>query len=198
MLGKTENLTPSGAVFVLQNGKLVKLTQTRQLPTGTVVDALRGSVSLAASSGGVPPASDAKAKKVKKTKNFTGTFGGAVFKIAQTASGPNKGLTTLTLVEGAFKGDPSYASCKAKGAADAHAALSSRVLQTLRSRGSGRFRSRGRFAAGTVRGHRLDHHRPLRRHPHRRPAAQRQVTDLVRHKTVLVRAGHHYLARAPK
>ena len=120
-----------------------------------------------------------------------------MFKVTQAKSGPSKGQTTLSLVEGGVKGAPSYASCKAKGAADAHAALSSRVLQTLRSRSSGRFRTRGRFAAGTVRGTKwttsdrcdgtliaVQHHSVL-------------VTDLVRHKTVLVRAGHHYLAKAP-
>jgi hypothetical protein len=198
ILGKTENFTPSGTVFVLLNGQFVKLTQSLQLPTGTVVNALKGAVTLTSASGGVGPANDAKAKKrKKKIKTFSGTFGGAVFKVTQTKSGRNRGLTTLSLVEG-ITGAPSTASCKAKHAADkAHAALSSRVLQTLRSRASGRYRTRGRYAAGTVRGtswtttDRCDGtliavqvHSVL-------------VTDLVKHITVLVRAGHHYLAKAP-
>jgi hypothetical protein len=198
VLGKSENVTPTGAVFVLLNGQLVKLTQARQLPSGTVVDALKGSVSITASSGGVPPASDAKAKpkKTKPAKNFTGTFSGAVFKITQTASGPDKGLTTLSIVENAFKGAPSYSTCTAKGAADAHTALSSRALQTLRSRASGRFRSRGRYAAGTVRGTAWT---TTDRCDGTLIAVQVhavQVTDLVKHITKLVHAGQHYLALA--
>ncbi len=198
VIGQTENFTPSGTVFVLLHGQFVKLTQTLQLPTGTVVDTLHGSLTLAAATGGVGPATDAKAKKgKKKAKPFTGTFSGAVFKVTQAKSGPNKGQTTLSLVEGGVKGAPSYASCKAKGAADAHAALSSRVLQTLRSRSSGRFRSRGRYAAGTVRGTKWT---TSDRCDGTLIAVQLHsvlVTDLVRHKTILVRAGHHYLAKAP-
>ncbi len=198
-LGK-ENFTPSGTVFILVNGKFVKLTQTLQLPSGTVVDAVHGSLTLVSSSAGSAPASDAKAKKgkkVKKPKTFTGTFGGAVFKVTQTTRGANKGLTTLTLMDGAYKGAPSYASCKAKGAADAHAALSSRALQTLRSRSSGRYTTRGRYAAGTVRGTAWT---TTDRCDGTLIAVQQHsvdVTDLVKHKTILVKAGHHYLAKAP-
>jgi hypothetical protein len=198
VLGKTLNLTPQGTVFVLVQGQFVKLTQTLQLPSGTVVDALHGSISLIAAGVGGGLAHDAKAKKgKKKPKPFTGTFGGAVFTVTQAKSGPNKGLTTLLLVENGLKGIPSYASCKAKGAADGHAALSSRILQTLRSRSSGRFRTRGRYAAGTVRGTRWT---TTDRCDGTLIAVQQHsvlVTDFVKHKTVLVRAGHHYLAKAP-
>jgi hypothetical protein len=156
-------------------------------------------VTLTSASGGVGPASDAKAKKrKKKAKTFTGTFGGAVFKVTQTRSGPNKGLTTLSLVEN-ISGAPSTASCKAKGSAvRAHAALSSRVLQTLRSRGSGRYRTRGRYGSGTVRGTKWT---TTDRCDGTLIAVQQHsvlVTDFIKHITILVRAGHHYLARAPK
>ncbi len=199
-LGQTVNVAvASGVVLIKLHGVFVPLTQALQIPTNTVIDALGGTIKIASSTGGVPPASDARARKPKKPKTSTGTFGGAVFKVTQVRSGPNKSQTTLTLVEGAFKGAPTYASCTAKGAADtAHAALSRRALQSLRSRGSGRYSSRGRYAAGTVRGtvwtttDRCDgtliavqQHSVL-------------VTNLVTHKTILVTAGHHYLATAPK
>jgi hypothetical protein len=198
VLGK-ENFTPIGTVFILAHGQFVKLTQTLQLPSGTVVDAQHGGVSLVAANGGSGKASDAKAKKRKKATRSTGTFSGAVFKVTQAKSGPNKGLTTISLVDNAFKGAPSYASCKAKRAADpvAQTALSRRVLQTLRSRGSGRFRSRGRYAAGTVLGTAWT---TTDRCDGTLIAVQQHsvlVTDLVKHITVLVRAGHHYLAKAP-
>jgi hypothetical protein len=193
----TENFTSSGKVFVLVHGQFVKLTGTLQLPSGTVVDALNGSLTLVSSSGGAGGASDAKAKKGKKARTFTGTFGGAVFKVTQTTRGPNKGLTTLSLVDHAFTGAPTSASCKAKGASEAHTALSSRILQTLRSRATGRYRTRGRYAAGTVRGTAWT---TTDRCDGTLIAVQQHsvlVTDFVKHKTVLVRAGHHYLAKAP-
>jgi hypothetical protein len=198
VVGQKENVAPVGTVFFLENGRFVKLTQARQLPTNTVLDTRKGSVALVAASGGSGKATDVKAKSGKKTgKTFTGTFGGAVFKLTQTKSGADAGTTTLTLIEGGLQGAPTYASCKAKRAGDAHAALSSRILQTLRSRASGRFRTRGRYAAGTVRGTQWT---TADRCDGTLIAVQVhavQVTDFVKHKTVLVRAGHSYLAKAP-
>jgi hypothetical protein len=184
-IGRKENVKPvSGTVFLLRNGELVPLTENTQLSTGTIVDTLHGSVSLLSASG-------------LKGKKYTGTFGGALFRITQIAGGPNKGQTTLTLIEGAnFTGAPSYASCTTPRSASAHAALSARVLQTLRSRVSGRYRSRGRYAAGTVRGTQWS---TTDRCDGTLIAVQIhavQVTDLVKHITVLVHAGHRYLALA--
>jgi hypothetical protein len=183
VLGKSENIKPvSGRVFFVKNGKLVPLTEARRISSGTVIDAFHGTLTLITSAG-------------KKGKTYTGTFGGAVFRVTEDRSA----LSTLTLVEGRF-GVPSFASCKAKGARDplARAALSSRVLQTLSSSARGRFRTKGRFAAGTVRGTRwttkdrcdgtwiaVQLHAVL-------------VTDFVKHITVLVHQGQHYLAHAPK
>ena len=79
-----------------------------------------------------------------------------MFKVTQTATGLNKGLTTLALIEeGAFAGGPSYASCKAHGAADGTLIVAVQVHSVL-------------------------------------------VTDLVKHITVVVHAGQHYLAHAPQ
>ncbi len=186
LLGKTENLTPvSGRVFVSRNGQLVPLTQATQLPTGTQIDALDGSLNLAGSTG-------------KKGQTYTGTFGGALFQIAQARAGLNKGLTTLSLIEGRF-GVPSYSSCKAKHAADrsplAHAALSRRVLQTLRSSARGRFSTRGRYAAATVRGTRWT---TTDRCDGTLVSVQLHsvfVTDLIKHLTVLITVHHSYLAK---
>ncbi len=122
-----------------------------------------------------------------------------MFKLSQAGGGANKGLTTLNVVEGAFPGAPTYASCKAKAArATAHAAVSSRILQTLRSRASGRFRTRGRYASATVRGTEWT---TTDRCDGTLIAVQLHavlVQDLVKHITKLVTQGHSYLARAPK
>ena len=83
----------------------------------------------------------------------TGNFGGAVFKVTQEKSGASKGLTTVTLISNAFKGAPSYATCKSRKALDASAAkLSSRTLQLLHATAHGKFRTRGRYGAATVLG----------------------------------------------
>ena len=90
VLGKTQNAAPvSGKTFILINGKFVPLTSATKIPSGATIDALHGSLSLTSATGAG-----------KKTQ--TGTFGGAVFKVTQARSG----LTTLSLVNNAFKGAP--------------------------------------------------------------------------------------------
>ena len=57
-------------------------------------------------------------QEAQKTKTQKGTFGGAIFKISQATGGAGKGLATLAIVEGAFKGAPSYSLCNEHKAAD--------------------------------------------------------------------------------
>jgi CSLREA domain-containing protein len=169
----------------------IPLTEARQLPSGTQVDARRGTIQLTSAAA-------------QPHKLQTGTFNRGLFALAQDRGGTTKGLTTLSLLEGLFPGAPSYTSCKTKKAADpssstAHAAaVSSKVLQTLHASAHGRFRTRGRYAAATVRGtawtmsDRCDGTLVV---------AQRDtvaVTDFVRHITVLVHQGHRFLARAAR
>jgi CSLREA domain-containing protein len=167
----------------------VPLTEPRRLPVGTQVDARLGTIKLKA------------AAPITHGKLQTGTFNGALFSLSQDRKGLTKGLTTLSLLEGLFPGAPSYSSCKAKKASDgspiASAALSSTVLQSLHASAHGKFRTRGRYSAATVRGtawgelDRCDGSLTIVRR------GTVEVTDFVRHVTVIVRAGHRYLARAP-
>jgi hypothetical protein len=167
----------SGKVFLLVNGKLVPLTEADQLRSGTVVDTRHGSLQLTTASS-------------QKNKRQTGTFGGAIFKIAQVHSG----LTTLSLVENALRGAPSFASCKAKGA---HAAaLSKKQLQLLHASAKGKFRTKGRYAAATVRGTKwtiADRCDGTLTHDLTDSVV---VNDFVLHKTIVLHAGHSYLALA--
>ena len=178
----------SGKVFELVNGRLVPVTGQTQIRSGAVVDALHGTISLTSATG-----------RGKETQ--TGTFGGAVFKVTQARAGKNKGLTTLALVEGArFKGAPTYATCKARRKAlDASAAASSsKTLQLLHSSAHGKFRTTGRYSAATVRGTSwtiADRCDGTRTHDITHSVA---VTDFVRHKTIILRAGQSYLAKKPK
>jgi hypothetical protein len=167
----------------------VPLTEARQLPAGSQVDARQGSLELITASA-------------RRGKTQAGVFGGGLFKLAQKRSGLSKGLTTLSLLEGAFKGAPSYSACRAHGAADgsgavAHPArLSPRVLQTLHSHAHGRFRTHGRYSAGTVRGtiwDTIDRCDGTLTIVHRGTVL---VDDFKQRKTIAVHAGHSYLARA--
>jgi hypothetical protein len=195
-LGKTFNISlVSGLVLVKIHGVFVPLTELTQIPTNTVIDALRGTISLTtAINGGGARDAAAKGKK-HKTKTQTGTFGGAIFKITQAHSG----LATLALVGGAFAGAPTYATCTAHRSADASAAaLSSKTLQLLHASGHGKFRTTGRYSAATVRGTKwtiADRCDGTLTHD---ITDSVEVTDFVRHKTIVLHAGQSYLARAPK
>jgi hypothetical protein len=183
VLGQSQNAKPlTGHLFTVINGQEVPLTELQRLTSGTVLDARDGSLELITA-------------PVHGHKPQTGVFSGAIFKV----TGARNGVTTLTLVEGAFTGAPSYASCHAGKAGDAQATrLSSRILQTLHSRASGRFTTRGRYAAGTVRGTQWS---TTDRCDGTLIAVQVHsvlVTDFVKHISVLVKAGQHYLARARK
>ena len=163
-----------------------------------MINALHGTLTLnTAATGGTQHATLAakkgKAKKPKKPKTQTGKFGGAVFKVTQTHSG----LATLALVEGAkFKGAPTFASCTTKKGKAVTAAVSKKTLQLLHGSAHGKFRTKGRYSAATIRGtiwtiaDRCDgtlvH------------AIKDVVTvdDFVRHKTIALHPGHSYLALA--
>jgi DNA-binding beta-propeller fold protein YncE len=187
LLGRKVNATPvAGKVFLLVNRRLVSVTAATQIRSGAVVDALHGTISLTSATG-----------KGKKTQ--TGQFGGAVFKVTQAKAGPNKGLTTLTLVNKAFKGAPSYASCKAHKAGDASAAAASKkVLQLLHASAKGKFKTKGHYSAATVLGTKwtvADRCDGTLTHDITDSVA---VTDFVRHKTIILHARQSYLARKPR
>lgn len=200
-IGQTFNVAPvSGVVLIKVGGQLVPLTQLKQIPQNAVIDALDGRLQIVTAGVSPPGAHDAAARGKKgKARTQTGTFGGAVFRLAQATRGVNRGLVTLSLVEGAIKGAPTYATCKAPKLSRATAAaVSKRTLQLLRANARGRFSTRGRYGAATVRGtswtiadrcdgtltHDITH--------------SVVVTDFVRHKTVVLHAGQTYLAPAPR
>jgi hypothetical protein len=192
-IGKTLDVSSfTGKVFVrLAHGHgFVPLTRAEQLPVGSQIDARRGTIQLVAAS-------------LHAGKTQTGSFGGAVFGLAQSAKVSQNALTTLSLLEGVVRGGPSYAACKARSAIDrsgpgaAAARLSSRVLQTLHASARGRFRTHGRYSAATVRGtvwDTIDRCDGTLTRVHRGTVI---VSDFARHTTVTVHAGQSYLAKAP-
>jgi hypothetical protein len=204
VLGKSEDLTPlTGVVFVklpaghgasdhsaqanLAKGNgFVPLTEARQVPLGSQIDSRRGTLRLLTA-------------RPAKHKTQSGVFGGALFKATQTKSGVLKGLTTLSLLENLFAGAPSFKGCPARlgKALDATAAKARpKVLQTLHARDNhGSFRTKGRYSAGTVRGTVWDTSDQCNG---TLTTVQRGVVDVLdfhRHKTIVVHAGHSYLAK---
>jgi hypothetical protein len=187
VLGRSVNAKPvSGQVFILVGTTLVPLTEGQKLPSGAVIDARNGSLQLttAAATGHKPQ---------------TGVFGGAIFKVTQTRAGASRGLTTLSLLEGALAGAPSYATCKTHRAPDGSAAaLSTKTLQLLHANASGKFRTSGRYSAATVRGTKWTIADRCDGTLTKDIVHSVVVTDFVRHRTVVLHAGQSYLARASR
>jgi hypothetical protein len=204
-LGKTFNISlVSGLVLVKVHGVFIPLTELTQIPANTVINALHGTLSLiTAVPSGSHPAADAAAKgKGKKGKGKvvtqSGDFGGAIFKISQATGGAAKGLVTLSIVEGAFSGAPSYALCTKHKAGDAVVATaSSRTLQLLHASAKGKFSTKGKYSAATVLGTKwtvADRCDGTLTHD---ITDSVQVTDFVHHKTITLHAGQSYLAKKP-
>jgi hypothetical protein len=175
-------LVPPGGV---QQKGFIPLTEPRQLPVGTQVDARKGTIAITTATG-----------SGKKTQ--TGQFGTGVFKINQSRSKKAKGLTELALLED-FPGGPAFSQCSGKAARAARAGSAksnSKIVQLLRSSVKGKFRTRGRYAAATVRGtvwDTVDRCDGTLVSVHRGVVV---VTDLRHHRNVSVRAGHSYLAKS--
>jgi hypothetical protein len=179
---------PPGAkasAALVKGSGFMPLTQARQIPVGSQIDARRGVLRLVTAS-------------TRAGITFSGDFDGAVFSVAQGKSRSALGLTTLSLLDG-VAGAPSYRACARIGKNEdaAVARARPRVLQQLQATASGRFRTSGRFASATVRGtawgtlDQCDGTLTIVR----RGAVL--VTDFTQHnKTILVRAGHSYLAKA--
>lgn len=144
VLGKTVNLAPvSGLVLISLQGQVVPLTQSRQVPADTEVDALQGTLKVIAAK---PPTSShgtrhAQTNRRHRHSRQRGTFGGAVFRLSQTAGGSSNGVVALTLLEGVFKDAPTFAGCKTAPGAS---------LQTLSASARGLFTTRGHFGAVTA------------------------------------------------
>ncbi len=126
----------SGAVRVKPRGarRYAPLRRAGLVRVGSTVDATRGRVTLIT-------ASDARGS------TQSGVFDGSAFVVTQERTAP--GLTDLSLVGGS---NPCGGAASVPLRAGAHQSLSSRVIRRLRGHAHGRFRTRGRYSAATVRG----------------------------------------------
>jgi CSLREA domain-containing protein len=172
-VGKLVNAVPdSGTVKIKlpRHRRFRALEEGDQLPVGTVVDTLRGRVTLVAAAN-------------KKGGTAESDFYDGIFKIGQTKG--KRPITVLTLVE--------KLSCSKK---QASAAAKKKKKRRLWGNGKGRFRTKGKRSAATVVGtwwlveDRCDSTLT------RVKRGKVRVRDFVKHKTVIVKAGHKYVARA--
>ncbi len=187
VLGRTINLKPvSGVVFIQDaNGNFVPLTQADQIPPGAVIDARNGALQLTSAT-------------TRKGKTQKGVFSKGLFSVKQKRKRRFKGLVELALASRDPKGVPLTKGCKATRSGDlAHAARkrSKRVLNLLRSRAKGKFRTKGKHAAATVRGTKWDLADRCDGTLTRVRRGSVTVEDFGLRKRVTVTAGKSYLAR---
>jgi hypothetical protein len=131
-------------------------------------------------------------------KTQSGKFGGAVFKIHQSKSGSGKGLTTVMMVESAFKGAPNQSTCNVTGSGARAAAVSKKVIQLLHASAHGKFRTSGRYAAATVRGTSWSMAALCGGTVTPDFTDSVVVTDFIRHKQVILHPGQSYFAPGPR
>jgi hypothetical protein len=178
VLGKSMAVEPvSGRVQIRLPGSsgYVSLADAGSIPTGSVVDARRGTLTLQS-------ALDLDGRVQ------TATVRGAVFEVRQSATG--NGVTDLVLRGGA------PASCsRTTGRIAAVAAKKSKPGALWARDSHGRFRTRGRNSVATVRGTRWSTRETCAGTVTRVMQGAVDVRDLRTGRTVTVRAGHAYLAR---
>jgi hypothetical protein len=197
------NVTGQAKGTVAKGRGFIPLTQARQFPVGTQVDARGGTlkVTTATTPGG----------NSKHTKTQSGEFSEGLFQLLQSSKRSLKGLTVLKLLDsGIFPGAPSYkTACAAVAKASRQTEqsrqllvfkprkLSKKTLQTLLASEHGSYQTQGRYSAATVRG-------TIFTVADRCDGTLTQVkrgavvvTDYHRHKNITVHTGHEYLAKAP-
>jgi Tol biopolymer transport system component len=185
-VGETANVDPTGRVLfgVRRSGRgasaaqkgvrFVALKEARQIPVGAFVNTRRGRIRL-------------QTAGKSATSRQTGTFFGGVFQVLQARKGSSKGLTSLKLKGSSFR------RCGKASSGQARAAAS--IVRRLRARARGRFRTRGRHSAATVRGttwvtvDRCDGTLTSVKQ------GRVVVRDFRRRRNIVVRAGKNYLAR---
>jgi virginiamycin B lyase len=181
--GKSVVVEPEGTVRVkTPGGEWESLPSDAELPVGATLDTRRGHVALTSTGcrGGTQ----------------TGTFGGGIFSVRQPRAGC--GRVDVYLRGGNFRQCrlPATRHRGARSGLTAAASGSKRVRRLWGRDHGGRFRSHGRHSHATVRGTRWMTVDRCDGTLTRVSQGAVAVRDLVRHRTVLLRAGHSYLAES--
>jgi hypothetical protein len=166
--------TASSAARAAQTG-FIPFRGAANVPLGSTVDTRRGRIAVTA-------AADLRGR-TQRADFFAG-----IFTLRQSRG--RRPTTDVRLASASFR-----RSCRGRGA---RAAQSRKVLGRLFGRGRGRFRTRGRFAAATVRGTTWLTEDRCDGTLIRVTSGRVAVFDRGRRRTVVVRAGRSYLARATR
>jgi Ca2+-binding RTX toxin-like protein len=167
----TLQMSPAGIV------RRVPLQDKVVLPLASIVDAVAGTVKVTS------------APTTRKLESVTLERG--AFDITQTRA--KLALTQFALQGGDFSGCPTAAGRRASAAAGKKS--STRTVRQLWASGKGSFRTKGRYAAATVRG---TSWQTIDRCDGTLTKVKKgavSVTDLIKKKTVVVKAGASYLAK---
>ena len=180
--GKTVVVAPEGTVLVkAPGGGWETMEPGAEMPLAATFDTRRGAVSL--TSAGC------------RGNTQTGRFGGGIFTLRQPPAAC--GRVDVYLRGGRFSACPRVgAKRRARSGAVASASRSHRVRKLWGRDKGGRFRTHGRHSQATVRGTRWLTVDRCDGTLTRVTSGAVSVRDYRRHRTVLVRAGHSYLARA--
>jgi streptogramin lyase len=180
--GKTVVVEPEGTVRVkAPGGGWETMDPGEEMPLAATFDTRQGAVSL--TSAGC------------RGNTQTGRFGGGLFTLRQPRSGC--GRVDVYLRGGRFSACPRPAvRRRARGGSVASASRSRRVRKLWGRDRGGRFRTHGRHSQATVRGTRWLTVDRCDGTLTRVTQGAVAVRDFRRHRTVVVRAGHSYLARA--
>jgi CSLREA domain-containing protein len=175
IVGSIINAEPEGGTVKIKlphRKNFRRMTEGERLPVGTIVDTRSGRIGLTAAAN-------------KNGGRATADFFDGLFRLGQTKG--KKPITTLTLVE-------KLTGCKAKGKATI--AKKKKRKRRLWGNGRGRFQTKGGHAAATVVGTKWLVEDRCTSTLVRVVRGRVKVRDFVKHKTVIVRKGHRYIARA--
>ena len=180
--GVSANAEPAGGTVRIKtpgSNQFVTLTAGQQIPIGSIVDVTKGTIDLTTTK-------DA-------TNTQTATFFAGVFKLTQAKAA--KPVTELQLFGSNFK-----KSCGAAGHSQVTSAASKKkkVVRQLWGRGSGSFRTKGRYSSASIRGTEWLTQDRCDGTLIRVKTGSVTVKDFTLKKTVIVKAPKTYLAPATR
>ena len=180
--GKSIVAEPVGTVRVkAPGGGWETMDPVAEMPVGATFDTRRGSVNITTAGC--------------RGNTQTGRFGGGLFTLRQSRQAC--GRVDVYLRGGTFSGCPRPGARRnARGGSLASASRAKRVRKLWGHDRGGSFRTHGRHSQATVRGTRWLTVDRCDGTLTRVTDGAVSVRDFVRHRTVLVRAGHTYLARS--
>lgn len=183
----TVGALPTAGVILIElpsKHRFERLRAGELIPLGAIVDARKGTVLIESATGSGEQAS--------------GLFRGGIFAVTQPAGGTQ----TVLVLKSRLRGCPAVKSTKALLAHTASARAkhtekrSHKVVNQVFGNAHGKFATKGNYATAADQGTSWQIADRCDGTLVTVTIGQVEVTDLVHHRTVLLRAGHHYLVHA--